>query len=272
MHAVPRNVSPEIRVAIGVGLATIVAGLAFRARQLTRGGAFAAFVCGTVATAAGWGWVVALLAFFITSSGLSRWRRAAKAARTDDVLEKAGARDVWQVVANGGVFATCALAVVFVPMPWLAAAGFGALAAATSDTWATEVGTAIGGTPRHVLGLAPVTAGTSGAVSFAGTLAMFAGAAFAGTVALVSGFDGGMAVAVGVGGVVGAFVDTLLGATLQARRWCPACRRVTEQPVHRCGTTTTHAGGIAAMTNDAVNLTSTVVGALVAVALYRPWA
>jgi uncharacterized protein (TIGR00297 family) len=260
-------VSPEIRAAFGVVLATIVAGLAFRARQLTQSGAIAAFTCGTVATAAGWAWVVALLAFFITSSGLSRWRRAAKAARTDDVVEKAGARDAWQVVANGGVFAACALAMVVAPMPWLAAAGLGALATATSDTWATEVGTAIGGTPRHVLGLAPVAVGTSGAVSFAGTLAMLAGAAFAGTVALLSGFDRGMAVAVASGGVAGAFVDTLLGATVQARRWCPACQRITEQPVHRCGATTTHAGGIAAMTNDAVNLTSTVIGALVAVAV-----
>ncbi|MBC7897085.1 MAG: DUF92 domain-containing protein [Cytophagaceae bacterium] len=263
--------TPETRAAAGVVLATLIAGVALRARLLTRGGALAAIVAGTLATTAGWAWVVALLAFFVSSTGLSRWRRATKAVRTDDVVEKGGPRDAWQVVANGGVFSLCALGWYLAPSLWLAAAGLGALAAATADTWATEVGTAIGGTPRHVLGLAPVAVGTSGAVSAVGTIAMVAGAAFAGTVALLCGFDRGMAVAIGAGGAVGAFVDTVLGATLQARRWCPACQRSTEQPTHRCGTATTQAGGIAAMTNDAVNLTSTLAGALVAAAVHSAW-
>ena len=69
------------------------------------------------------------------------------------------------------------------------------------------------------------------------------------------------------GGIAGAFVDSLLGATLQERRWCPACGRFTERPVHRCGAATIVRGGMAGFGNDGVNLVSVVAGAIVTVLL-----
>jgi len=88
-----------------------------------------------------------------------------------------------------------------------------------------------------------------------------------GAVARAAGWPGG---AVALGGVTGALVDTLLGATIQERRWCPACQRATEQRVHRCGTMTQRTGGAGFMTNDAVNLTSTIAGALASLAMAGP--
>lgn len=256
----------DARLVLGALLATAIAAAALRTRTLTRGGALAAIVCGTATSAAGWGWAAALIAFFVPATLLSRWRHSAKARATGDVIEKAGARDAWQVVANGGVITACAVAGLAWPGAGWAAAGLGAIASATADTWATEVGTAIGGTPWSVAGFTRVPPGTSGAVSVAGTLALLGGALLQGTVGLAAGFGLQVAVAIAAGGVTGALVDTALGATIQERRWCPTCARATEQRLHRCGTATRHAGGLAFMTNDAVNLTSTIAGGLAALA------
>jgi len=73
--------------------------------------------------------------------------------------------------------------------------------------------------------------------------------------------------AVAVAGGVGALADTVIGAWVQLRRWCPACAALTEQDPHACGARTRSAGGWWWMDNDAVNLLATVVGATVAVVL-----
>ena len=261
-------ISPS-RALIGVVLAAGVAVAARRWGALQTSGAWGAMACGALSVTAGGMWMVALLTFFGSSTVLSRWRRDRKEQLTRNVVEKPGARDLTQVAANGGVFAVCALLSLLAPSPVWMIAGLGSLAAATADTWATEVGTAIGGTPRMIFGFAPVVSGTSGAVTLAGTAAMTGGAITMGTVGWIAGFDPGQVFAVWSGGVTGALVDTLVGATIQERRWCGTCQCGTEQRVHRCGTLSVPSGGLAFMTNDTVNLTSTLTGALTAVAVAR---
>lgn len=255
------------RTLLGLALATVLALAAYRSRSLSRSGAWMAVVVGTAATAAGWAWCVVLLAFFISSSLLSRWRQDRKDYVTRAIVAKGGERDAWQVLANGGLFALCAIGAVVAPSQAWALAGVGALAGAMADTWATEIGIAMGGVPRSLFGWRRVTPGTSGAVTIAGTLAMILGAVVLGTVASLSGFAKEMLVPVALGGVAGAVADTLLGATVQEQRWCPRCESATERLVHDCGAETTRRRGWARLDNDAVNLTSCVVGAAVALTL-----
>jgi uncharacterized membrane protein len=144
----------------------------------------------------------------------------------------------------------------------------GALTAAASDTWATEVGIASGAIPWSWRSRGPVPPGTSGAVTLPGSLAMLAGALWMGTVAALAGFDLSAAVAGALGGVGGALCDTLLGATVQHRRWCPRCAALTERDTHSCGTRTVAHSGWRAMNNDLVNFLSTVAGAAIAVAVH----
>jgi uncharacterized protein (TIGR00297 family) len=182
------------------------------------------------------------------------------------VVEKGGARDAVQVLANGGVFALGAVLAAVVGPPAgvrLSAAALGALAASTADTWATEIGTLIGGIPRALLTLRRAPPGTSGAVSLAGTLAMLAGALFVALVARALSLTSAVGL-VTVAGAAGAMADSLLGATLQERRWCDACALATERRVHDCGAETRLVGGLVWMDNDAVNLIATLVGAVVA--------
>jgi len=73
-----------------------------RAHALTRGGALAAFVVGSVTYASGGiPFTAILLAFFVPSVAVSRIGRTRKRALVD--IGKGGPRDALQVLANGGV-------------------------------------------------------------------------------------------------------------------------------------------------------------------------
>ena len=251
------------RAALGLVAAVAIALAARRAGSLSTSGAVAASAVGTAAVAAGWNWGAFLVLYFVLSSVLSHAWSAEKVRRTAGIVEKGGARDASQVLANGGVFAVCCLGVLAADQgaaPLFAAAAAGALAAAAADTWATEVGTLLGGTPRAALTLRAVPAGTSGAVSAAGLVAMAAGAlAMALAARLLALTD--LLAAVAAAGCVGALADTLLGASVQERRWCDACARATERRRHDCGAVTRHIGGMTRIDNDAVNLLATLAGA-----------
>ena len=258
-----------VRLLAGLFVALLIALLAHRAHSLSRSGAVAAVIVGTVAVTAGWSWGALLIAFFVASTLLSRWGAARKEARTASVVAKGGDRDAAQVLANGGMFAVAALLslLLYPDWPGWAALAAGALGAATSDTWATEIGTLIGSTPRSVLTGRTVPPGTSGGVTIAGTLAAVAGAGFIAMLALLVGWSRSVALAALVGGAFGSTFDSVLGATMQARRWCDRCNRGTERLIHDCGASTRHAGGLAWLDNDAVNFLSTAAGGLLAAML-----
>lgn len=260
---------PELltRGAAGLVLACVVAGGAHRSGALNPSGAAAAIVLGTLATAAGWTWAYLLVAYFIVTSALSRAGAAAKAARTGDVVAKGGRRDWRQVLANGGVFGAACGVWLAVPEHHIAAIAAGSLAAAAADSWATEIGTLVPGVPRSILTLERVPPGTSGGVSLAGTAAMIAGAVFIGGIVRLLGFPDTVAAAAAAGGVGGALVDSVLGAAVQARRWCSACGMATEQAQHRCGTPTVAAGGVQWLDNDGVNFACALSGGLLAALL-----
>jgi uncharacterized protein (TIGR00297 family) len=240
--------------ALGAG----IAGLALWRRTLTLDGAVAAAGVGCLTfTLGGLPAAGALLAFFGSSSALSRVGEAHK--RSLPLAQAKGSdRDAWQVLANGGVATLCLVA-------GRPRGLVGALAAANADTWATELGLLSSRRPRLITTLRPVPAGTSGGVTLQGLLASGGGALTVGLgyAALGGGWSNVQrALVAGLGGAV---VDSLLGATLQASYWCPACEILTEESVHgRCGNPTELRGGLSWVTNDAVNALATFSGATIA--------
>ncbi len=236
--------------------------------MLTSSGALAALVLGTAAAAPGAGWAVLLIGYFIATSALSQIGAARKAARTGNIVAKGGRRDAIQVVANGGVYGVAALGMTLAPSAFWWAAGAGAIAAAAADSWATEVGTLARREPRSILTGQLIPAGTSGGVSWPGSLAGVAGATAVAAGAVLMGAPWTAAAAAAGGGVAGMLVDSVLGATVQGRRRCPVCATPTERIVHSCGTRSKPAGGVQWMNNDAVNLACTAAGAAVAAGLW----
>jgi uncharacterized membrane protein len=102
-----------------------------------------------------------------------------------------------------------------------------------------------------------------------GTLGAVTGAASIAAVALVAAplapnDHVSAALPIILAGIVGSTVDSLLGATLQAVYRCPRCGAETERRVHACGATTALVRGHYWITNDIVNATAGLAGALVA--------
>ncbi|MDB4869495.1 MAG: protein of unknown function transrane [Gemmatimonadales bacterium] len=256
-------VTRVIAGAIGAG---IFAFAARKAGALSTSGAFAGTIVGAIALAAGWGWGLLLVSHFISASALSKLGEKRKAKRIGAVVEKGDRRDAKQVLANGGVYALSAIAYTLTHTHAWYAVGIGALAASAADTWATEIGTLFGRNPRSIVSGEPVPAGTSGGVSLVGTIGSFGGALFIATGASIARWPVPFA-AVVLGGLAGAMADSLLGATLQTRRWCDVCAKATERPVHSCGNRTRRTGGLRGFDNDAVNAVSSGVGALVTLLL-----
>lgn len=256
----------------GVVLAASVARLAAHRGHLAPSGERAAIGVGTCAVAAGWAWGALLIAYFLSSSALTALGRSRKITRTSETVAPAHRRTARPVMANGGLFAACALLGTFGDAPMLRVAAVGALAAAAADTWATEIGTLWGGTPRSIVTWRPISTGLSGGVTPAGLTAS-AGAALAvaaSTPWLLPTPDAERLLpAVALAGLAGSLVDSVLGAVGQVRHRCATCGLATERTDH-CGGPTHHAAGWRWMTNDAVNLLSTVAGALVAVTLAPP--
>lgn len=237
------------------------------ARSLTTSGAVAATVVGALAVTAGWNWGGLLILYFVSSTLLSKIGRARKEELTSSIVAKGGQRDAVQVLANGGVFAGAAVAMVIDPdVTWIAL-GAGSLAAAAADTWATEIGTLFGGTPRSILTWRRVPAGTSGGVSLIGTFAALVGAGFVAVIARLLGWTPKLAVGVALGGIVGAMVDSLIGALAQSRRWCEACEEETERLTHDCGAETRRLRGFVWLDNDLVNFLSNAAGGVLAALL-----
>ena len=259
------TLAPLTNFDVGALAAAAIAYVAFRAGLLTAGGALAAFFVGAVTFGTlGAAGASVLLLFFVTSSALSRLGRARK--RTVADVPKTGPRDGAQVLANGGVAAVCAL-LVLTGDPRYAAAFAGAFAAANADTWGTELGLLARGTPRSILTWRRIAPGLSGGVTIQGTLAEVAGAV---AIAICAALFGLASVyAVFIGGVAGALVDSLLGASVQSLRWCSQCRSACETDPHRCGANTSPLRGLSWLGNDAVNAACTATGALVAFALAR---
>src|SRR5690625_486844 len=253
-----------LQLGVGALLAIVVAGGGYASRALTGGGAVGAVIVGTtIFGVGGFVWGVPLVVFFVSSSLLTGWRSGAK-ERAAAEFEKGGRRDLGQVLANGGVPARRALLDAVIPGSSALPALVGALAVATADTWATELGLLSSAPPRLITTGAQVPPGTSGGITQLGLLASAGGGLLIGLVTLlISGLGPALLILSTAAAIVGSLVDSLLGATVQALYYCPLCEVETERSLHHCGQLTEPSRGWSGLDNDRVNLIAIMAGACV---------
>ena len=200
------------------------------------------------------------------------------------------------MVCNGGVASGCGLiylglvGMTEVPLRYndagspdipslLSLAILAALSCCCGDTWASEVGSVIGGRPRLITTLRPVPAGTNGGVTTVGVVCSVAGGAVIGLTHYLSLLvlwreglqEGGTRVdqlelvLVGAAsGFLGSLVDSLLGATLQFSGWSEKLGRVVSSP----GPSVTHVAGADVLDNHTVNFLSSLITAILIPALW----
>lgn len=230
--AVATDVAP-VEVGVALGLTVVLGVLAYVLGTASVTGMLTGVLLGLLAVVlGGLGWLVVLLTFFGVG-GLSAKFRYDRKLERGVAEDDGGARGTENVLGNAAVALVAVVAFAAADLlpgrpldPTLFRYLFaGSLAAAMADTLSSEVGGLFDG-PRLVTTLEPVPPGTDGGVTWQGTTAGLVGAAAVGAVSLPlvatwSAFDAGALDAVAVvalGGVVGMFVDSLLGATVEGDR------------------------------------------------------
>ncbi len=246
--------------------------------SVSRSGAVTGFVvAGGIYLFGGFRLWALLMVFFVAGSVASRIGARRKMV-LDRLHEKGSSRDGWQVVANGGPGLAAALGYGISGHPAFAIACAAAFAAAAADTLASEIGFLSRRPPVSVLTGRPLPPGTSGGVSVLGSAAAAAGAAViaatfvAGWVlrhaiggdaggaegAGAAGGAGGvmvLAAAITAAGVAGSFIDSVLGATVQAHYADRDTGELTERP-HTGGAPNRLVRGVRGFNNDVVNALS----------------
>jgi uncharacterized protein (TIGR00297 family) len=208
--------------------------------------------------------------FFVLASVLSKIGKKRK-QELKNIVVKGGRRDISQVYANGGIGLLLALIYHFIPDTKIYIMFLASFAAANADTWGTEIGTYFKKTTRSIINFKKVPPGTSGGVSGAGSIGGVAGAALvalSGIYFLPPQSDS-LAVfgIVTTSGLLGALIDSYVGALFQAEYTCPECKIKTERLIH-CDINTEMTAGIKWINNDMVNFICTLSGAVIAFILY----
>lgn len=182
---------------------------------------------------AGPSWLLLLILFLLLSLAATRYSKEYKKS----LHEFEGRRTAKNVISNGIVaFMMAAFGGYYMPL----VGGFvGAIATATADTLASEIG--VLHQPRLVTTFKKVPPGTDGAVSVLGTAAGVAGAGVIGIAAYLLGVIPDLSAAIMISvisGTVGCFMDSFLGAIFERRDL---------------------------LTNEHVNLLASITGALVGI-------
>jgi len=266
----------SLRLFSGLVFSSVIGLIAYRRKSLDKSGMLGSIVSGTsIVGTGGWSWGLSLVYFFVSSSLLSSFRASDKVTVASDKFSKGSRRDLSQVAANGGLATFFALCFGFSRTATTrrrAKSGFiGALATATADTWATELGTLSVSSPRLITNGKPVAPGTSGGITPLGMTASAVGATSPGFLFwAIEGFRTSLVrtpLLALLSGMAGSSIDSVLGAKLQVMYTCPTCKTETEQHIHHCGTHTEYLRGLPWMNNDVVNFLATAVGSVVAIVL-----
>ncbi len=235
---------PDVAAQLGPALIAnaIVSWAGWRLRTVSTPGAIAGAAIGLIIYACGGpaAWLL-LLATFVSAAVTSRLGLRRKVL-LGIAEERGGRRGPGNGIANCGVAAGAALLAALTPhAAWAQLALVAALAAAGSDTVASEVGKAWGSHTFLITRFTRVRPGTSGAVSLEGTaaglVAAFALASIGVATALIPWSSVWLVV---IGATVGSLVESALGATLES-------------------------SGV--LDNDALNFINTAVAALVTLLL-----
>ena len=135
----------------------------------------------------------------------------------------------------------------------------GAIAAATADTWATEIGFFSRKMPVNILTWKPVSRGDSGGITILGTFGSFIGATVIASSGLIFSLSASQFLIVTFAGFAGSLVDSVLGASIQGIFYCPVCYGMTEKRIH-CHQETELIRGQLWIDNNMVNLFSQQTG------------
>jgi uncharacterized protein (TIGR00297 family) len=260
----PGNSISISQFAFGFILSLLISVFSYKIKFLTAGGSLATFVLALVIfSLGGWKWTIPILSFYIFSTLLSKIREQ-KNPSVNEYFEKSGSRDLYQVLANGGLGGILAVInFIFPDTVWYLAYS-GVIAASCADTWATEFGTMARHRTYDILRFRSVEQGSSGGVSFTGFAGALSGALFISLISVlwVDNNIIDFILMITVAGFAATLVDSILGASLQVQYQCTICGRIIDKREH-CESKTVRYRGIKFINNDLVNLCAGLSGGII---------
>lgn len=265
----------QIQLIFWMIITTFIAIIAYKVKSLSLDGAVGAWMLGTIVFGIGGiEWMIPMILFFVTASTLSKLGSKHKHI-LKDIFEKTGKRDLFQVFANGGLAIIATLLFYFTRSSIWYIVYLGTVAAAMADTWGTELGTFSKRSPRNILNLKKIPMGTSGGVTFLGTIgALFGSFLIATSGILIYNYYNNIDLSnffiiwITAAGFFGMIIDSILGLTIQAQYKCPKCKKITEKTVHCHIKNLPLVRGIKWFNNDIVNFSCTFAGGIFLIILF----
>ena len=247
--------------------------LTYKRGYLDRKGVITAFLLGSVVIYfGGWIFFFLLLVFMLVGSILTKIVNR-KSVDWVSYFNNGGIRSWKNVIANG--FWPMYASTLYAILPrnyggYILFFFLGSLTSMVSDTVSTEVGMYFGGDP--VLITNPkirVPKGYSGGVSLPGLLGgLISSILFSYLASILLGIKNIVSVySLAVAGFSGGILDSLLGATIQAKYKCKYCGMIVETKYH-CGNETELIKGFEPLDNHMVNFISSLLGGIIAFIFY----
>ncbi len=254
-----------IAIASSVILAALVAFITIKKKAFTVPAALSACAMLVIAAICGaWAGIVIVLAAYFTIFAVDMIIGEKSEAVTGSINQRTGARGIVQVIANALAATIAAVFGFILKRPELMIVYAAALTECLADSLASDVGVLSKKDPVDICRMKRIKRGLSGGVSLLGTVSALAGCVLMCLIShLFFGFSVKVTVAVLIIPMLGILIDSILGSVVQAKYKCSVCGKNTEKTVH-CNQKTTHVGGLRIINNDAVNIISNFLTAILA--------
>lgn len=272
-----------IQPLIAVLVSSVIAFRSYKKKSVDLSGAFSGFLVMSAHLALNFRCGAILLAFFFSSSKLTKV--GADKKQKSDVDYKQGGQRNWVQVLSNSAIATVLIVVIWYFVGWedkcldskestlvtsLLGGIIGHYACTNGDTWSSEIGVLSDAQPRLITTFKPVRKGTNGGVTKTGLLAAAAGGTVVGLTFVIIGFFTAKCssdVALrqllviplsALAGLAGSLIDSLLGATVQFSGFCTVRNKVVGKP----GPTVKRISGLNILDNNGVNFVSILLTTL----------
>ena len=256
-----------IAISSSIIIAAIVAFITVKKKAFTLPAALSACIMLVISAVCGaWAGIVIVLAAYFTIFAVDMVIGEKSEVVTGSINQRSGARGMVQVIANALAATVAALAGFIFKKPELMIVYAAALTECLADSLASDVGVLSKKDPIDICRMKRIKRGLSGGISLLGTLSALSGCLLMCLVSyLFFGFSIKTTIAVLVIPMLGIIIDSILGSLVQAKYKCIVCGKNTEKTLH-CNQKTTHVGGIRLINNDAVNIISNFITAILAAA------
>lgn len=261
-----------IRLILGLSISSIISYIAYKKQALSLSGVIGAVIIGTGIFFSSSFYGSVLVIVFFSSCTLFGFLKDILKTKIEKQYKKSSGRDFFQVFANGGVGLIYSLLYFFTLEPiYIILIGV-SYAAPNADTWASELGVLGYSEPIHLRTLKRVPKGTSGAISLFGSILSFLGALLISIFAILLIIIFHLKITpysllevfilILLGGSLGSFIDSILGAFIQGIYFNEELKKEIEQSTYN-EKTNKLIRGYRFFNNDLVNFTSVLLSSIV---------